>query len=513
MKKYLLLFVFAIASSAMKAQSGEPYSLMSHDMGGNQCNIENFMRQSDGDFLFATFVATPWVNQSNPGSPLGDIVYKVSPSTLTITDSLFIDDPNAPYFLFAQNPHGGGNIRANLEYHEDCDSTFLRICHFPDNDLNINHDEDVLTPVCGGIAYGNYDSHLVDSRGDLIIKYSSMRPDGGDDEHIARIGADGTLKRDVVLPGNQKYTDKLKEFKETPLCYCHWKGFNNGDLIVFVIDSAFNTKHSSVINKVLSQEYLWYYTYVYEHFDFNSDTKVISAGEDEILIAAQYSNDTSSYYMGEHGVAVAKYDVRTMQLKGYTVFNDYPGYTNAGSCMGLERMSDGTVYFLFKEDGYPDESVIVVKMDSNLNVEWKRFYKTKDIIMYSPMVFSILYEDEHREEKGVAWAGHGRKTNQDHTSIVYFFLNHDGTTNENEDVWVVRPYTFYPNPAKDQLYTQFSPDVQPVQVELYDLQGRLARTQRSAFETIDLSRLPAGTYTMRVIMKDGKTYSDKVVKE
>jgi hypothetical protein len=71
----------------------------------------------------------------------------------------------------------------------------------------------------------------------------------------------------------------------------------------------------------------------------------------------------------------------------------------------------------------------------------------------------------------------------------------------------------YPNPAKDQLYTQFSPDVQPVRVELYDLQGRLVRTQRSAFETIDLSRLPAGTYTMRVIMKDGKTYSDKVVKE
>ena len=74
-------------------------------------------------------------------------------------------------------------------------------------------------------------------------------------------------------------------------------------------------------------------------------------------------------------------------------------------------------------------------------------------------------------------------------------------------------FSIYPNPAKDKLYTQFSPDVQPVQVELYDLQGRPVRTQRSAFETIDLSRLPAGTYTMRVVMKDGKTYSDKVVKE
>ena len=37
--------------------------------------------------------------------------------------------------------------------------------------------------------------------------------------------------------------------------------------------------------------------------------------------------------------------------------------------------------------------------------------------------------------------------------------------------------------------------------------------QRSGFERIDMSRLPAGTYTWRVMMEDGKIYSDKVVKE
>jgi hypothetical protein len=78
---------------------------------------------------------------------------------------------------------------------------------------------------------------------------------------------------------------------------------------------------------------------------------------------------------------------------------------------------------------------------------------------------------------------------------------------------VVRPYAFYPNPVKEQVLMQFSPDVQPAQVELYDLQGRLARRQNKAFESIDLSQLPAGTYTMRVILEDGKAYSDKMVKE
>ena len=77
----------------------------------------------------------------------------------------------------------------------------------------------------------------------------------------------------------------------------------------------------------------------------------------------------------------------------------------------------------------------------------------------------------------------------------------------------VRPYDNYPNPVKAQLLMQFSPDVQPAQIELYDLQGRLVRTQSKAFENIDMSQLPAGTYTLRVTMEDGESYSDKVVKE
>jgi hypothetical protein len=60
---------------------------------------------------------------------------------------------------------------------------------------------------------------------------------------------------------------------------------------------------------------------------------------------------------------------------------------------------------------------------------------------------------------------------------------------------------------------QYSPDVQPARVELYDLQGRLVRTLSKAFESIDMSQLPTGTYTMRVTLEDGKSYADKVVKK
>ena len=52
-----------------------------------------------------------------------------------------------------------------------------------------------------------------------------------------------------------------------------------------------------------------------------------------------------------------------------------------------------------------------------------------------------------------------------------------------------------------------------MQVELYDLQGRLVRTQSKDLESLNLQGQSAGTYTMRVVLEDGKVFSDKVVKE
>jgi hypothetical protein len=196
----------------------------------------------------------------------------------------------------------------------------------------------------------------------------------------------------------------------------------------------------------------------------------------------------------------------------YIVFNDYPGIYKPAECLGLKIMTDGTVYFLYKEEGYPDASFIAVKMDTNLNVEWKRFCKTDDIVM-SWLQYPILCKDEQGEEKSIAWVGSARKEGCDDTGFVFLYLNHDGTVGTSDGGIEVRPYCFYPNPTQDMLRMQYSPDVQPARVELYDLQGRLVRTQSKAFESIDMSQLPAGTYTLRVTLEDGSAYSDKVVKE
>ena len=77
----------------------------------------------------------------------------------------------------------------------------------------------------------------------------------------------------------------------------------------------------------------------------------------------------------------------------------------------------------------------------------------------------------------------------------------------------VRPYDFYPNPTQSELHLLYSPDVTPKQIEFYDLQGRLMLTQKTGLDNINMQGLAAGQYVMKVTMEDGKTFTDKVVKE
>ena len=124
-----------------------------------------------------------------------------------------------------------------------------------------------------------------------------------------------------------------------------------------------------------------------------------------------------------------------------------------------------------------------------------------------------LFKDGQRNEKGIVWSWYASRTGNDRIGLLHFFLNHNGTVGANEAGIDIRPYTFYPNPIQDQLHLQYSPDVKPRQVELYDLQGRLVRAQQSDLEHIGMQGLSAGHYLMKVTLEDGKVYSDKVVKE
>jgi hypothetical protein len=73
--------------------------------------------------------------------------------------------------------------------------------------------------------------------------------------------------------------------------------------------------------------------------------------------------------------------------------------------------------------------------------------------------------------------------------------------------------TVYPNPVKDLLTLRFDDGTEPESVELYDLAGRLVGTKPNGLESIDMRKMPTGVYMLRVIMKDGTSYHEKVLKE
>ena len=112
------------------------------------------------------------------------------------------------------------------------------------------------------------------------------------------------------------------------------------------------------------------------------------------------------------------------------------------------------------------------------------------------------------DDNGVAIIGN----NYGLPEVFYLFVNDDYDALDEQDI-IIRPYTFYPNPAQSELHLIYSPDVQPARIELYDLQGRLLQTQTQNLESIGLEGLAAGQYLMKVTLKDGKTFTDKVAKE
>lgn len=524
MRKRLLLLVFAIATLSVQAQNGNIYSLLYHDMTGYFYNIYNSMQQRDCSLIMETFIAEDLGNYNS--APLGKMLYKISPNTFAVTDSLYVADtvPDNPFL--ARDPRGEGNIRIVIEYHEDCDSSFVRISHFPDDDFLFNPDEDVVAPVCDGMAGAGFYGSLIDSWGDLIMTYYKLREETCD-EYIARIGIDGTLKHQALLIENQMIDmGSLRTLKESPLQFYQWQELYdnvpiNNNLVVEVIDSTFS-KNTVILSRILRRELIASHpydttlnVYEYEYFTFNNQTEVVPTGGNDVLVAAQYTHDTNFYTVNQdRGVAVAKYDLNTKQVKGYVVFDDYHFYGSVGYPMGLKMLEDGTVYFMYKEHGYPEESIVVVKMDANLNVEWKRFCKTWSISTSSPFNPPTVLKDEAGVEKGIAWCGMGIKDgNYDIYGWVCFLLNHDGPVGVSESGTEVRPYCFYPNPAKSELHLQFSPDVTPTSIDFYDLQGHLVFSQSMSLENINIQGLAAGQYLMKITFDNGKAYTDKVVKE
>ena len=159
-----------------------------------------------------------------------------------------------------------------------------------------------------------------------------------------------------------------------------------------------------------------------------------------------------------------------------------------------------------------DETTIVIsKFDRGLNLIWRRYYNSSG---ESYDIQSI----KATEDGGCIVVGVNASVetwNQPNIYILKVDENGYDAIGENVES-IAKPYFCYPNPAKDNIYIEFSPDVDCQSVEIYTLDGRMLETfQETSLQNtaIDISNLHSGVYLMKIKMADGKEFAERIVKE
>ena len=504
MKKVLAILALAAAMSLAQAQNchivehhGSNDNLLS-----SACNITELR---SGNILFnfemvPIQVPTGW-----------NRLFLVSHDDATPIDS--VDNENQGFSWFIE-PHPQEGYCFFFITSDSNGKSHLVMQHL-NEDL---HFQEISMAIGLEHPFADYYSHIIPDGEDGLVAWYMTGPMAqmpGQFQYntnvLSRIGFDGTI-RDIVTYNRQTfpvwYTHfemkdfGMKRWNDSPREYVAY-GLNAdtilGDNHKFhycVLDSLFGIRETLKLDD----------TDIPEGFNFHNEShnQILPLDDGTYLITTAYLKWSGD---GEQGVQVSKRDKSTHQTLATAYFPEDYLYDEE-KVIGLERSPDGGVYLAYMVSTYNNGSVIgqvaVVKMDKNLNVEWQRHCLESTKEPYSAIMRVMSNGD-------MAIGGTAAEEGMD-TGIFFIVFNDEGLCITEPEA-IIRPYTCYPNPAQDRLHLQYSPDVQPKEIELYDLQGRLVRTQNKDLESLSLQGLPAGTYTMRIILEDGKVYSDKVVKE
>lgn len=483
MKKVILFFALALASSSIHAQS---YQLLNnHWIGDYYVFVSDLAELRNGDVVANISLMNNYPNGVYPlHDAFGHCLFKVSHSNAQIVDSVLIRDN---YFkcveqLLSPNPNGEDYILARIKSDVDCDN------------LCISRLDENLTPIAASVTVPLEESitnsiYFCMGSNDIIMSHPVSYINK---VVFARYNLDGSLKNKVlydvaICPVNPTFKSRMKvcgeDGDEYMVCGIQRRGTTD-EFSYWLLDSTLHIIDSAIIHPNPTGI----------HFDVYEDNDI------EIM-------DNESYLLATHfravhtGIAVSKRDARTQTDLKKLYFNK--SGQESQEIIGLSKASDGNYFLVYK-----DTDLKVVKFDPDLNILWQRVYGFID----SP------YTNNHQlimlRNGGVAVAGtFAQFPFTLNPELFIIIINDDGTAGTPETEAFLRPYMFYPNPAQDQLHLQYSPDVQPTQIELFDLQGRLVRTQTNSLETLNLHGLATGQYLMKVTLANGKSYTDKVVKE
>lgn len=472
----------------------------------NQIGMRNIMELRDGGIL-----ANVQLFKRISPYDYGRVFYKIVYDSVSahVSDTLFIEDHDMIEFLMERNPLGDDNVFARIVRDFDSKRSDLCISFFDDN-LNFKPEKEIWVPIadtliCPMLA----DSYMLDDT-DLIFHYYI---ESRDEDHIARVGLDGTVKANTIIPSLSDAINlnrNIAVFNKNPKEYCIWgihepvydigtiePKMETDSLRIIVLDSLFNVKRIMTHN---TPPLYRRFSYGWDSFQTLEDTSFLLLTKYDTTWCST-DNDTcyASQISQEHvyGTCLSKCgksNGRNNASRLYSVFS-YP--------MDVKKTNDGNVYIAF----YTTASVTVAKLTQNMEVLWETNYNNG--VQYFTNMVAL-------ESGGVAVGGLNLYFSEDYSSYtpgLFFVIFKDENFSVTENKAEERPYTLYPNPVNDELSLNIAHDAEVSLMELYDIQGRMVRSKKSGFETISLQGLPAGIYALHVSMKDGKCYTSAMVKK
>ena len=496
MKKHIILIALLWATFSAKGQYLDSIAHLPINNVPNStyAEPENILQLNDGNVMFLVhYYGTDQHSQWAAGQEY----YKVSRQGALIMDTLFVEDTDLHHFMFTKHPQTSDNIRISILHDSITQESWLQIIPF-DDDLVFDYSKEIKVFVSDTNAYCLRDSYVKNSHGDWALHYLIGDGIGDDEHHFVLFGIDGTIKCENAF-SNSYHFSNLGIYTESPLEYFYYG--EEGDILVcHILDSLFQPINTFTIQETLGMNYI---------YSFGWQESLVPDNDDLLLFARYIKGNW--WEIRKTGVCVVKYDKQTLEQKNIVFFDSEPQIYNpifilsACPCpSGLLKSLDNGYYLTYSTQD-PTTAVgqiAVVKMDIEFNIEWIRYCLEPEGHGRTANCMSLL------NDYGVAISG----LNWNDNDMFFLILNDEGWT-INEMNISVRPYSYYPNPAQDKLHLQYSPDVTPTQIELYDLQGRLVRAQKNGLESLNMSDLPSGTYTMWVKMEDGKVFSDKIVKK
>ena len=495
LKKTLLLLAVFLYAAFVHAQT---YDSIIHQAGWYDLDMrEDMMQLRDGSIL----VHVEMFEVDEQGGYVGDygnMFYKVSRNGATIMDSVFIADNDLNWFLLKRNPFDDDNVFAKLV--RDLENHRTDLCiRFFDDDLNFYPEKEVWVPVSDTLFPPLADAYMMDEEGDILLHCHLL-----DYVLFMRVGLDGTVKTRSEIPRptfpSMSYISgpRMGSFDMPPTKYGFW-GFNDSNLIIVELDSLLNQMGIlTPDNAVAGIE-----------FGYGNKERILDWDEKSFLVSSTFDPTNPQV---KNGVYLARYGKETLEVEDIRYFESKPyiggtgGVIGCAAPFGLAKAQDGNIYFAYTTyclPVVPYGQISVVKMDTDFNIIWQRFCLEPEGYCRVGSDLAVL------DDGGVAVGGVIYGTPPEFFVLVF----DDHGVGIGESASALRPYAYWPNPSKDALHLHFSPDVQPDQAELYDLQGRLVRTWRNGMERISLQGLAPGTYTLRVALEDGTVFTDKVVKE